>query len=106
MEFKHSSRFEHDSGCIERMIRRFAIVRKNLLFSASLDVAKASSILFSLYLTARINSKVPFSVIAEILSRLRKVKTPEYYEELTDLLLSPGRFDSIQGGAPEASTGF
>ena len=87
--FLQDGRFEIDNGWVERMIRKFAIGRKNWLFNDTVEGAKSSSILYSLVLTAKINGKDPFKAMTEILRRLPTTNTLEGDEELTDLLLTP-----------------
>ena len=86
--FLKDGRYEIDNGWVERTIKRFAIGRKNWLFSDTVDGAKASSILYSLTLTAKLNDKDPFVVLAEILKKLPMAKTIDDYEQLANLLLS------------------
>ena len=85
--FLKNGRYEADNGWIERTIRKFAIGRNNWLFSDTVEGAKSSAILYSLALTAKLNDKDPFSVMAEILRKLPHAKNLEDYERLTDLLL-------------------
>lgn len=47
--------FEMDNGFAERMIRKFAIGRNNWLFSDSVEGAEASSLFYSLLVTAKAN---------------------------------------------------
>jgi transposase len=87
--FLADGRYEMDNGWIERMIRKFAIGRNNWMFCDSVPGAHASSILYSLVLTAKLNGKDPYKVMTEIFSALPRAKTAEDYERLTALLLSP-----------------
>ncbi len=86
--FLKNGRHEMDNGWVERQIKRFAIGRKNWLFSDTIAGANASSVLYSLTLTAKLNGKDPFKVMTEIFERLPLAKTIGDYERLTDLLLS------------------
>ena len=86
--FLKEGRYEMDNGWVERVIKRFAVGRKNWLFSDSVAGAKASSTLYSLALTAKLNGKNPFDVMVEILKQLPFAETIEDYERLADLLLS------------------
>jgi len=86
--FLKDGRYEMDNGWVERVIKRFAVGRKNWLFSDSVEGAKASSILYSLTLTAKLNSKNPFEVMTKILKLLPEATTIEDYETLADFLLS------------------
>lgn len=87
--FLADGRYEIDNGWIERMIRKFAIGRNNWLFCDSVPGAHASSILYSLAITAKLNGKDPYKVMTEIFAALPRAKTAEDYEQLTELLLSP-----------------
>ena len=87
--FLSDGRYEIDNGWVERMIRKFAIGRNNWLFCDSVPGAQASSILYSLMMTAKLNGKDPYKVMTEIFSKLPAAKTGEDYERLTALLLSP-----------------
>jgi len=87
--FLANGRYEIDNGWLERMFKKFAIGRKNWLFCDSVEGAHASSLLYSLTITAKLNGKDPFKVMTEIFERLPQASTLEDYEELTALLLSP-----------------
>ena len=79
-------RYEIDNGWVERVIRKFAIGRNNWLFADTTDGAEASSLLYSLVITAKLNGKDPFKVMAEILTRLPSATTIDDYETLANLL--------------------
>jgi transposase len=87
--FLADGRYEIDNGWVERMIRKFAIGRNNWTFCDSAPGAHASSLLYSLTMTAKLNGKDPYKVMVEIFSKLPDAKTAEDYEHLTGLLLSP-----------------
>lgn len=87
--FLEDGRYEIDNGWVERQIKRFAIGRKNWLFCDSIEGANASSVLYSLALTAKLNGKNPFEVLTKILAQLPKAEYLEDFEKLTELLLSP-----------------
>ena len=87
ISFLRNGRFEIDNGWVERQIRRFAIGRKNWIFSDTVDGANASALLYSLALTAKLNGKNPYDVMVEVFKRRPKASTLEDYEELTNLLL-------------------
>jgi len=86
--FLKNGRYEIDNGWVERQIKRFAVGRKNWLFSDTVDGAKASSILYSLTLTAKLNQRNPFEVMVEIFKNLPDARTIDDYECLANLLLS------------------
>ena len=85
--FLEDGRYEIDNGWIERAIRKFAIGRNNWLFCDTVDGAKASSILYSLVITAKLNEKDPFKVMTEIFQQLPMAQTIDDYEKLAKLLV-------------------
>ena len=85
--FLKDGRFEIDNGWIERTIRKFAIGRNNWLFCDTVDGAKASSLLYSLVITAKLNEKDPFKVLTEIFRQLPSAQSIDDYEKLAKLLL-------------------
>jgi len=87
--FLADGRYEMDNGWIERTIRKFAIGRNNWLFCDTVEGAHASSLLYSLVITAKLNGKDPFKVMTEIFEKLPHAKTAEDYVKITQLLLSP-----------------
>jgi transposase len=92
--FLKDGRYEIDNGWVERVIKRFAVGRRNWLFCDSVEGARASSILYSLALTSKLNSKNPFDVMVEILKQLPRAQTIDDYERLADLLLSKADLSS------------
>jgi transposase len=87
--FLVNGRYEIDNGWLERMIRKFAIGRNNWLFCDTVEGANASSLLYSLALTAKLNKKNPFDVLTKIFTHLPIATTADDYERLANLLLSP-----------------
>jgi transposase len=87
--FLKDGRYEIDNGWIERQIKRFAIGRKNWLFCDTVAGANASGVLYSLTLTAKLNGKNPFEVMAKIFEELPSAESIEDYERLVQHLLSP-----------------
>lgn len=85
--FLEDGRYEIDNGWIERAIRKFAIGRNNWLFCDTVDGAKASSILYSLVITAKLNDKDPFEVMTEIFRQLPMAQSIDDYEKLAKLLV-------------------
>ena len=85
--FLKNGRYEIDNGWVERAIRKFAIGRNNWLFSTSVDGAKASAILYSLAVTAKLNNKDPFEALTELFREIPKAETIDDYERLANLLL-------------------
>ena len=86
--FLKNGRYEIDNGWVERMIRKFAIGRNNWLFCTSVEGAKASSVLYSLVLTAKLNGKDPFLAMTELLYKLPSAQTIDDYEKLARLLVN------------------
>lgn len=87
--FLADGRYEMDNGWLERAIKKFAIGRNAWLFCDSVEGAHASSLLYSLSITAKLNGKDPFTVMTEIFTRLPDARTAGDYEELVALILSP-----------------
>jgi hypothetical protein len=85
--FLKNGRYEIDNGWVERAIRKFAIGRNNWLFCDSVDGANASSLFYSLVITAKLNDKDPFQVMTEIFRQLPNAKTIDDYEKLASLLV-------------------
>lgn len=86
--FLADGRYEMDNGWLERTIRKFAIGRNNWMFCDTVEGAEASSLLYSLVITAKLNGKNPFDAMTEIFTKLPLAKTADDYEQLTALLLS------------------
>lgn len=82
-------RFEMDNGFTERAIRKFAIGRNNWIFSDTVAGAEASSTLYSLTVTARVNQVEPYQALVKMIDQIPLAKTIEDYESLADLILSP-----------------
>ncbi len=70
---------------IENAIRPFALGRKNWLFSASVDGAKASAMYFSLIETAKKNGLEPFDYLSKMLEKLPMAETVDDFEKLLPL---------------------
>lgn len=94
--FLKDGRYEMDNGWLERMIKKFAIGRNNWLFCDTVGGAHASSILYSLTLTAKLNNKNPFETMTEIFRELPKATTLEDYERIANLLLGPANPNSCR----------
>jgi transposase len=85
--FLENGRYEIDNGWIERAIRKFAIGRNNWLFCDTVAGANASSLLYSLVITAKLNGKDPFAAMTEIFRQLPLAQSGEDYEKLARLLI-------------------
>jgi len=86
--FLADGRYEIDNGWIERAIRKFAIGRNNWMFCGTVDGAKASSLFYSLVVTAKLNGKDPFEAMVETLSQINQASTVEDYERLAKILVN------------------
>lgn len=86
-KFLDDGRYEIDNGWIERGIRKFAIGRNNWMFADSVDGAKASSLFYSLAITAKLNDKDPYEIMKSILQKINAAKTIDDYENLAKLLV-------------------
>jgi transposase len=82
-------RLECDNGFTERAIRKFAIGRNNWMFSDSEAGANASSLLYSLVVTAKVNGVNPYRALVKLFTELPKAQTIEDYEALANLILVP-----------------
>lgn len=87
--FLVDGRYEMDNGWLERVIRKFAIGRNNWLFCDTVDGAHASSLLYSLAITAKLNGKDPFKSLTDVFTHLSEANTADDYEKIVGLLLSP-----------------
>lgn len=86
--FLKNGRYEIDNGWIERAIRKFAIGRNNWLFCDTVEGAHASSLLYSLVITEKLNGKDPFAAMTEIFRQLPLAQTADDYEKLARLLVN------------------
>ena len=87
--FLKDGRYEIDNGWVERQIKKYAIGRKNWVFCDTVPGAHATSLLYSVALTIKLNGKNPFDVLVKIFEELPKAETVDDYQELVDLMLSP-----------------
>ena len=83
--YLQDGRYPMDNNPVENAIRPFAIGRKNWLFSASVNGAKASANLYSLIETAKANGLEPYAYLKQILTALPNAET---YEDVDRLLPS------------------
>lgn len=86
--FLKDGRYEIDNGWQERQFKKYAIGRKNWVFCDTVEGAHATSILYSIAFTIKLNGKNPFDVLVEILKELPKAKSGDDYQKLVDLMLS------------------
>ena len=73
---------EIDNNFIEAHIRPFTIGRKNWMFSATENGARASANLYSLIETAKANGKNPFEYLTEVFKKLPMAQTEQDFLEL------------------------
>lgn len=80
--------YEMDNGFAERMIRKFAIGRNNWLFSDSEEGAEASSLFYSLLVTAKANGGDPQKKLTQVLRHAPYAKTYEDFDRLAEIILA------------------
>jgi transposase len=80
--------FEMDNGFAERAVRKFAIGRNNWLFADSEEGAEASSLFYSLLVTAKVNGGDTQKKINAVLKQLPYAKTIDDFERLAEILLA------------------
>jgi transposase len=85
--FLKDGRYEIDNGWIERAIRKFAIGRNNWLFCDTVEGANASSLLYSLVITAKLNEKDPFEVLTRVFQQLPIADSADDFEKLAKLFV-------------------
>ncbi len=81
-------RLEMDNGFAERAIAKFAIGRKNWLFSIGEAGAEASSFFYSFIVTAKINGGDPYEILKKVFERIPLAQTAEDIERIADLILA------------------
>lgn len=86
--YLRDGRLEMDNGFTERAIRKFAIGRNNWMFSDTVAGADASSLLYSLVVTAKVNGVNPYAALVTLFTELPKAKTIEDYERLAEVIAS------------------
>jgi len=83
-----------DNNPAENAIRPFVIGRKNWLFSASVDGAKASANLYGLIETAKANGLEPYAYLRHVFKELPAAESVEAMEALLPWHLSPTDIES------------
>jgi transposase len=71
-------RAELSNNRAERSIKPFVIGRKNWMFSSSPKGAKASSVIYSIIETAKLNKLKPFEYLKHIFTRMPNISPDEY----------------------------
>lgn len=82
MRFLEDGRLEIDNNLTEQQIKPFVIARKNFLFCASVNGAKALAMHFSLIRTAKLHGLDPYHYYVRLLKNIPHCKTVEDYEKL------------------------
>jgi transposase len=80
--FLDDGRLEADNNLTEQEIKPFVIARKNFLFAASVDGAKALCMHFSFIRTAKLHGLDPYHYYVKLLKNLPHCKSVEDYEKL------------------------
>jgi len=80
--YTQDGRLSIDNNPAENAIRPFVIGRKNWLFSASVNGAKASANIYSLIETAKANQLEPYQYLRHLFTELPKLTTADQIEAL------------------------
>lgn len=88
MGYLKDGRLNIDNGFTERAIRKFAIGRNNWMFSDTVAGAEASSLLYSLVVTAKVNGVNPYRALVKICREVPLAQIIEDYERLADVILT------------------
>ena len=80
--FLEDGRLEIDNNHTEREIKPLVIARKNFMFCASVDGAKALCMHFSLIRTAKLHGLDPYHYYVKLLKGIPHCKSVEDYEKL------------------------
>jgi transposase len=83
-----NGRLEMDNGFAERAIAKFAIGRKNWLFSIGEAGAEASSFFYSLVVTAKINGGDPYEILKRVFEMIPLAETADDIDRIADLILA------------------
>lgn len=75
-------RYPIDNNPVENAIRPFAIGRKNWLFSASVEGAKASANLYSLIETAKANGLEPYAYLKRVFTEIPNIANYDGVDQL------------------------
>ena len=89
IRYLDDGRLEIDNNLAENAIRPFVLGRKNWLFSASVQGAKASANLYSLIETAKANGLEPYAYLRYVFTELPKAETVEEIEALLPFNIEP-----------------
>lgn len=86
--YLRDGRLEMDNGFAERLIKNFAVGRKNWLFADSECGAEAAAFYYSIVVTAKINGNDPQKVLKTIFDEVPRAKSLEDFERIADLIIS------------------
>ena len=78
-----------DNNFVERLIRPFAVGRKNWLFSQSPRGAESSAIMYSLVETAKANNLEPYNYLRYLFEQLPKVSSKDDLRKLLPTQIDP-----------------
>jgi transposase len=81
-------RLEMDNGFAERAIAKFAIGRKNWLFSIGEAGAEASSFFYSLIVSAKINGGDPYEILKKVFETIPLAQTADDIDRIADFILA------------------
>lgn len=85
--YLYDGRLEMDNGFAERAISKFAIGRKNWLFSDTVQGAQASALFYSFIVTAKVNGVDPYKALCKIFDQVPTASTADDFERLARILL-------------------
>jgi len=78
----HDGRLEADNNLTEQKIKPFVIARKNFLFAASVNGAKALCLHLSLIRTVKRHNLDPYKYYVKVLEAIPHCQSVEDYESL------------------------
>ncbi|MCP4040388.1 MAG: IS66 family transposase [Gammaproteobacteria bacterium] len=91
IRYLDDGRLEIDNNLVENAVRPFALGRKNWLFSATVQGAKASANLYSLIETAKANGLESYAYLRFVFTELPEAETVEDIEALLPFNVDPKR---------------
>jgi len=89
VRYIEDARLRPDNNLAENAIRPFVLGRKNWLFSAHPNGAKASAAIFSLIETAKANHLKPYEYFRYLFDRLPHAETEQDYKNLLPQYIDP-----------------
>lgn len=85
IQFLNDGRLDPDNNRCERMIKYFALSRKNFLFADSVAGAEALTVHFSLLITAQMHGLEPIQYYTKVLKEIPNCR-PDHFEDYAALL--------------------